>query len=394
MSDIDAIFSGAAPSFANKLTPTVKGELVRFPTMPKAPKAPTVIVPGGLTFVAIGDMPETEPDFLVDGLIETDCLASVFGDPGHGKSFFAIDMGLCVATGREFHGKEVKQGSVFYVAGEGHNGLGRRSRAWAKHLGESLDGAPLFASTKAANFLDPAHAEFVGTQIDGLALAHGAPNLIIIDTLARNFGDGDENSTADMNAFVAAMDELHSRYPDTTVLVVHHTGHAEKGRSRGSMAFKAALDAEYQVAKSDDVVTVTCKKMKEGEEPEPISFKLESVELGTDRKGKPFGSAVLVPCDAPAKGAAKLTGNKKLGLETFHMAARDSGIRDEGGFRGVHNDDWREMFKRKHTGDNDNSKWRAFDRAKKDLVSGGYLTVNNDLYQIGASYPFDAGELI
>lgn len=77
--------------------------------------------------------------------------------------------------------------------------------------------------------------------MDALAVECGKPQLIVVDTLARNFGEGDENNTADMNAFVAAMDDLRSRYPGSTVLVVHHTGHAEKGRSRGSMAFKGAL---------------------------------------------------------------------------------------------------------------------------------------------------------
>jgi len=378
-------------SFSDKLTPAIRGEVVRFPEVPKPPKeAPRVIVPGGLSFIAIGDMPDSEPDFLVDGLIETDCLASVFGDPGHGKSFFAIDMALCVATGRDFHGMEVKQGSVFYIAGEGHNGLGRRTKAWARHHEVTLDGVPLFASTKAANFLDPAHADFVGTQIDGLALVHGAPSLIIVDTLARNFGDGDENNTSDMNKFVAAMDDLRARYPASTVLVVHHTGHGDKSRARGAMAFKGALDAEYQVAKADGVVTVTCKKMKEGEEPTPLAFRLEDIELGKDKKGKPFGSAVLVPCDAHVShGAGKLSSNKRLGLESFQMAARNSGTKQDGTFRGVHLDDWREAYYQKSSAEKPETKRRNFNRVRLELVDGNFLTVNNDLYQIGKNYPYD-----
>ena len=33
-----------------------------------------------------------------------------------------------------------------------------------------------------------------------------APRMIVIDTLARNFGAGNENSTEDMNRFVASID--------------------------------------------------------------------------------------------------------------------------------------------------------------------------------------------
>lgn len=360
----------------------------------KEGKPSGVIVPGGLTFVAVGDLPEREPNFLIDGLIETDCLASVFGDPGHGKSFVAIDMALCVATGTAFHGMEVQPGSVFYIAGEGHNGLGRRTKAWAKHHDTTLHAVPLFASTKAANFLDSAHAEFVGKQIDGLALVHHEPRLIIIDTLARNFGDGDENSTADMNVFVAAMDDLRTRYPSTTVLVVHHTGHADKSRARGAMAFKGALDAEYQVAKTDDVITVKCTKMKEGEEPASIAFKLEGVHLGVDGKGKDYGSAVLVPCDAPAAKGGKLSGGKKLALEAFRLAARDTGTKRDNGFSGVHLEDWRQAYYQKSTADDPATKRRTFNRVRQDLISDDILVVNSDLYQIGRNYPYDIDELL
>lgn len=356
--------------------------VVPFPA--KFGSAQKVIVPGGPAFIAIGDLPDREPDFLIDGLIETDCLASVFGDPGHGKSFFAIDMGLCVATGTSFHGMDVQRGSVFYIAGEGHNGLGRRAKAWAKHHGTTLQGVPIFASTKAANFLDAAHAEFVATQIDGLVAQHGEPRLIIIDTLARNFGDGDENSTSDMNTFVAAMDELRSRYPNSTVLVVHHTGHGDKSRARGAMAFKGALDAEYQVAKADGTITVTCKKMKEGEEPEPISFSLEGVHLGIDKKGRDFGSAVLVLCDAPITKAGKLSGNQGIAVATLRTASEVCGSSSNGSFRGISLADWRREFYRKHTGATTDSKKSAFDRARASLAERGLVIVNDDLYMIAA----------
>lgn len=381
-------------SFKDKLTPTLSGDVIRFP-LPKAPSSPSIIVPGGgFEFIAVGDAEYSEPEYVIEDLIEADSLASCFGDPGHGKSFFAIDLACCVATGTEFHGKEVRQGAVFYIAGEGHNGLLRRFNAWSKHHETPIKGAPLYTSKRAANFLDAAHAETVGKAVDSLAVACGSPQLIVVDTLARNFGDGDENNTADMNSFVAAMDDLRSRYPGSTVLVVHHTGHAEKGRSRGSMAFKGALDAEYQVAKSDGVVTIKCTKMKEADLPADISFKLEGVDLGTDSKGKTFGSAVLVPCDAPAAKAGKLSAGKRLGLETFQLAARDSGAERDGPFRGVHVEDWRAAYYQKSTAENPDTKRRNFNKARRDLTDEDYLTVNNDLYQIGKNYPYDAGELI
>lgn len=74
-------------------------------------------------FVPVGDLEYRDPEFLVDGLIETDGLGLIFGDPGSAKSFMAVDLALCVASGADFHGKGVKKGPVLFIAGEGHNGL-------------------------------------------------------------------------------------------------------------------------------------------------------------------------------------------------------------------------------------------------------------------------------
>ena len=69
--------------------------------------------------------------WLVKGFLEMDSLSLMFGEPGCGKSFVAIDLACCVATGHSWHGKAIKRpGSVFYIAGEGFNGLSRRLMAW------------------------------------------------------------------------------------------------------------------------------------------------------------------------------------------------------------------------------------------------------------------------
>jgi hypothetical protein len=138
------------------------------------------------------------PEFLVEGLIETETLSLMFGDPGCGKSFVGADLGLSVATGTPFHGRKVKQGPVFLIAGEGHNGLTRRFAAWSKHKGVSIAGAPLFMSNRPAQFLDANSAREVAEAVHALAAQHGNPVLIEIDTLARNYGPGDENSTRDI----------------------------------------------------------------------------------------------------------------------------------------------------------------------------------------------------
>jgi RecA-family ATPase len=177
------------------------------------------------------EMEFREPQFLIAGLIETENFSQIFGDPGYGKSFIAIDIACCVATGRAFHGREMRPGPVIYIAGEGQNGIKRRLIAWERHTGVSRGGAPLYFSRVAAQLLDADSAAAVAEAVDALVARVGPAALIVIDTLARNFGPGDENQTADMSKFVAAVDALMARH-GSALLVVHHTATAtRRGRA-------------------------------------------------------------------------------------------------------------------------------------------------------------------
>lgn len=325
-------------------------------------------------FIAVADLKYRAPEYIIAELFETDTLGLMFGDPGCGKSFLAVDIALSVATGAPFHGREVKQGAVFFIAGEGHNGLARRFAAWSQARGIPLKDVPLFKSERAAQFLDAASAKAVADAVEGLAGEHGPPALIIIDTLARNFGGGDENNTKDMSEFVVAVDDLKARFPGCSVLIVHHSGHAEKQRARGAMALKGALDCEYRVEKDGREMKLVNTKMKDAEPPQDLYFTFKQVDLDGIAK-----SAVLEGTEAPER-QHKLTAAQRMARETYITAAAESGAWDDGGFRGVQLEDWRTAFYTKHTGDNPSAKRQAFSRARKDLAEAGMIAVENDLY--------------
>ncbi|MFN3991157.1 MAG: AAA family ATPase [Erythrobacter sp.] len=329
----------------------------------------------GFAFTPVGELQYRAPEFLIEGLIETETLGLVFGDPGCGKSFLGADIALSVATGAPFHGRKVKQGPVFFIAGEGHNGLARRFAAWGKARGVSIKDAPLFMSNRPAQFLDADSAKAVADAVHDLAARHGDPALIEIDTLARNFGPGDENSTSDMGQFIAAIDDLKAQFSGCAALIIHHSGHGDKGRARGAMALKGALDCEYRVAKDGSTITLSNTKMKDAEPPRPIAFELQGVELGGGAS-----SAVLVETEAQAK-VKPLTRNQQLGLHAFHKAAATSGQwADDGEFQGLALEAWREAFYASHTGDTTEAKKKAFQRARTDLIDCGRLAVAHDVY--------------
>ena len=50
--------------------------------------------------------------------------------------------------------------------------------------------------------------------------------------------------------------------------------------------------------------------------------------------------------------------------------------------KSLHIEDWRPEFRKRHTGDNMNSKDKAFGRVRKSLVSKEILQVDDDVYTL------------
>ncbi len=280
----------------------------------------------GIRFFRVGELTKNiEPvEWLVEDHMEANTISLMFAPPASFKSFVAVDIAACIATGKQWHGQDVSQGAVFYIAGEGTAGLKRRFRAWEIAHGIDTSPFPLFQSGGAADLLNLSNVTLLTRTIAEASKEAGVqPKLIVIDTLARNFGGGNENDTKDMNMFIRHIDALRAAW-NCTVLVVHHTGHGSTDRGRGSSALKAAVDAEYQVKRDGDsnLVTINSTKMKDAEPPAPLNLELSVVELGIrNHKGLMETSAVLIDTDkkpAPeAKPSRKLSGNHEAVLQAI-----------------------------------------------------------------------------
>jgi AAA domain/DnaB-like helicase N terminal domain len=238
--------------------------------------------------------------WLIRNYLEPDTLCVLFGDSQAYKSFLAIDWACHIATGQEWCGCQTKPGIVLYIAGEGGNGLRKRFRAWFEYHHEPMRNVAI--STVPLALCDPANVTELIARIKALMAAMpGTPLLIVLDTLNTHFGDGDENSTADMRKFLNGIRQLRMA-TGATLLVVHHVGHADKGRIRGSISLHQGIDWEYRLERStsteSQTTTLTCTKPKDAEKPAPLSWTLETVSLPwADEDGQPIHSAVLVPND-------------------------------------------------------------------------------------------------
>lgn len=221
-------------------------------------------------------------------------LAVVYGAPGSGKSFFALDMVAAVARGIEWRGRKVRKGRAMYIAAEGSGGFASRGRAYLR--AHSLTEIDLRVIGEAPNF-------FTGSGDEKLIAeevrACGGADVIVIDTLSASSAGADENTGKDMNLIVGRMNKLQAA-TGALVVLVHHSGKDESKGARGWSGLKAAVDVEIEVSRPDDeepgrVARIT--KQKDGESGAAFGFELEMVELGLDEDGDPIRSCVVKTTD-------------------------------------------------------------------------------------------------
>lgn len=335
-------------------------------------------------FVRLSDMGDRPPaiDWLIEDYLERDTTAQLFGDPGCGKSFIALDMALSIAAGEAWYGHATTSYPVFYIAGEGLRGLQRRKEAWLRHHEITGRSAPFWLSKGATALLDPGQLAALIADIDAAIVDCGLPGLIVIDTVARNFGGGDENSTQDMTTFIAAIDALRERY-HCCILLVHHTGHNDKSRARGSIALLGSLDAEYRVEKigvDEKTVQLVSTRQKDNDDPPPRVWTLTRFDLPwCDAKGRPLNSAVLIPNDSVpfTKPVKEKMGNKpRRALEILQELYREGRRNlEEAGHdpetARVTVEDW-------HNAMQDISEDRSNrSRIRRALLDSGHVTIEN-----------------
>ena len=235
----------------------------------------------------------TSTKWLVKDFLEQDSFGVLFGESQAYKSFAVLDFGMSVATGISWHGHKVSQGNVVYICGEGHAGIGRRLSAWEIHH-ERPHNAPasLVATNGALDLLSPEVCIALKSSID--EIFEDPPVLIIIDTLARNFGAGNENATSDMNTFINNVNAFIRSPYGCCVLTTHHVGHLEKDRARGAYALYAATDFEYKATRFEDSIILENTKMKDGPSPDRTMLDSVSVELPiATEEGRPLSSLAL-----------------------------------------------------------------------------------------------------
>ena len=148
----------------------------------------------------------------------------LFGKGGTYKSFLALDWACQLAH---------EGATVVYIVAEGASGMRARIHAWkTANKVEALPHLFLMPSNVALH-----GQKYVEAWIAAMVaqLGKSTPDLVVVDTLARNFVGGNEKDPQDMGLFVEGCERIRLEL-ETAVLVLHHTTKDGVTRARHRVA--------------------------------------------------------------------------------------------------------------------------------------------------------------
>jgi hypothetical protein len=331
---------------------------------------------------------ELDKPGLVDGLLGTTGMTVVYGESGSGKTFVVIDLACHVAAGRAWRGKDVEQGVVVYVAAEAPESVKKRIWAWKKHHG--VEHLPVVVVTGSVDLLNGSTDRLVAL-IEKVAENHGRIALVVVDTLARSM-TGNENAPDDMGRFVAACGRIREASRGH-VLVVHHTGKDLAKGARGHSSLRAASDVELEVTNGDGGGCLKVTKERDEAGGMSFGFRLETVELGENAKGRIVTTCVAVEADAPAgtrdrPGQSRPNPSGKVALQALRKAVDAGGERPpyheqtQLAERAVKLSTWRVYFAQSYGREGDEAgkeaERKAWRRGRESVLACGAVKVWGD----------------
>lgn len=219
-------------------------------------------------FLSLGDLfQRPEPDWKIAGILPDTGLGCLYGQPGGGKTFLAVDVALSVALGETWRGLPCVQGPCLYLAAEDDRGVQMRFAAGINSRG--LSEAPVKVLPAAPVFTSPQQQEALLKAIR----AQGRQSLVIVDTLAAVTPGSDENAAKDMSQVIHFCQRI-QKATSSLVLLIHHEGKTTGRGPRGWSGLHGAFDVEWEVTDQESHREMRVSKMKNAPTGNSYSFRL------------------------------------------------------------------------------------------------------------------------
>lgn len=214
-------------------------------------------------------------NYVIQSLIPERSVGFLVGESGAKKTFAALQMAICVATGIDFGGLPVRQGSVMYFAPEDASGVRERYAGW-KYTQNKNQPLPNFwvLSQQVPLHRESELQTFAATIKASPFFGLNPLSLIVIDTYSANSagqkvgetlkpGKDDEPDTwiggTDFNendnnvaAILMRNAALLAEWLNCAVMIIHHTGKDTERGARGASTLRANAGFEIMVKKCKD----------------------------------------------------------------------------------------------------------------------------------------------
>ena len=305
---------------------------------------------------------------IVKGMLPSVGVGYAFGASTAAKTFFIIDLAVHVCRGQAWRNLSTNQTPVCLFFLEGISGGARRLQAY-----ETFHGIKIPENFKIG--IQPT-TFYKDEDVEALRAAIPMNSLVIVDTQSRVAAELDENSARDMNLFIEQCYRI-AIDRQCCICLIHHTGKNSDRGIRGASSQFANADFCIEVSRSGQHRKATVRKSKDGGlEGAEFPFRLAVVDLGADSDGDRITSCVALPDGEAVQEEKPLSPALSYGLESLKSVLKAEGRES------VHLETWRPVFYAGHTAENPDAKKKAFERARKDLVSKGVILVSADNYSI------------
>lgn len=363
---------------------------------------------------------DADRPWLVHNLIAEVGKGLLSGQWGSAKTFIALDLSGCVMTGEPFAGRKVmRRGGILFIAPEGAFEIPIRLKGLVEG---KMAGTAMMQAAAGERPIDPNDMPFAWIEecprlvdrdaADTLALTADAAArelrerydlplaLIIVDTVAAGAGFDDENSAAETQKVMSALERL-SHHTGAFVLGVDHFGKAVETGTRGSSAKEAAADTVLAALASRDEagnisnMRMAVRKVRGARTGLETPYSLDVIEIGQDRFGDPVTTCVVnwqndrEPMVTAVKGKDPWTKSLKTLRDAINNALAGSGkrVRPFGGagpeVMAARQDDVRQEFYAAYPADGETdaqraeAKKKAFKRALLQGVENGLIATRD-----------------
>jgi hypothetical protein len=199
---------------------------------------------------SIDAVPNVRVEWVVDRMIPRKSITILSAVPGGMKSYIALDIARCVASGLPFAGRKTQSLPVLYLDRENPDSvIQERKRFLEIASTPGLRYWGVWCTEWPAHIDDPRLLEFAEEG-----------GVIIVDSLIRFSSAKDENDSAQMATVMERFRQLQRL--GATVLVLHHASEKSGYGYRGSTEILGGCDEMYTARKVDDFTVELSWKQK------------------------------------------------------------------------------------------------------------------------------------